>query len=232
MQTSHTMNALLSPHRIPIHQPDIAYRTRLAAYSARDATLIDMEIPCTNDKTNKQRIHNIRFQPGSTAFMHIPDPLPCNDIFGNRSNGMPCVLYLLAAKRLIVQIEHRYVGIGHCNRPGSIQRKMRCQAVHSLSHIVPACTHGITIAAVRQPELRQKINQNTGCIPGVYRKNDTQSVDFHQSCGYRALLQAINNADSSIMRSLCKQFCNPARVSGCGKIKYHRQYVLPTKVMI
>ena len=104
------------------------------------------------------------------CLMHIPDPLPCNDIFGNRSDSMPCVLYLLAAKRLIVQIEHRYVGIGHCNRPGSIQRKMLRQAVHSLPHIVPACTHGITIAAVRQPELRQKINQDTGCIPGVYRK--------------------------------------------------------------
>ena len=100
------------------------------------------------------------------------------------------------------------------------------------THIVPACTHGITIAAVRQPELRQKINQDTGCIPGVYRKNDTQSIDFHQFCGYQTLLQAINNADSSITRSLCKQFCNPARVSGCGKLKYHRQYVLPTKVMI
>ena len=49
--------------------------------------------------------------------------------------------------------------------PGSIQRKMFRQAVHSLSHIVPACTHGITVTAVRQPELRQKINQDTGCIP-------------------------------------------------------------------
>ena len=210
MQTSHTMNALLSPHRMPIHQPDITYRTRFAAYSARDTAFIYMETPCTNDKTDKQRIHDIRFQPGSTALMHIPDPLPCNDIFGNRSDSMPCVLYLLTAKRLIVQVEHRYVGIGHCNRPGCIQRKMFRQAVHSLPHIVPACTHGITIAAVRQPELRQKINQDTGCIPGVYRKNDTQSVGFHQPCGYRALPQAINNADSSIMRSLCKQFCNPA----------------------
>lgn len=164
------MNALLSPHRMPIHQPDITYRTRFAAYSARDTAFIYMETPCTNDKTDKQRIHDICFQPGCTALMHIPDPLPCNDIFGNRSDSMPCVLYLLAAKRLIVQIEHRYVGIGHCNRPGSIQRKMLRQAVHSLPHIVPACTHGITIAAVRQPELRQKINQDTGCIPGVYRK--------------------------------------------------------------
>lgn len=123
MQTSHTMNALLSPHRMPIHQPDITYRTRFAAYSARDTAFIYMETPCTNDKTDKQRIHDIRFQPGSTALMHIPDPLPCNDIFGNRSDSMPCVLYLLTAKRPIVQIEHRYVGIGHCNRPGSIQRK-------------------------------------------------------------------------------------------------------------
>ena len=92
-------------------------------------------------------------------------PLPCNDIFGNRSDSMPCVLYLLEAKRPIVQIEHRYIGIGHCNRPGCIQRKMFRQAVHSLSHIVPACTHGITVTAVRQPELRQKINQDTRCIP-------------------------------------------------------------------
>ena len=142
MQTSHTMNALLSPHRMPIHQPDITYRTRFAAYSARDTAFIYMETPCTNDKTDKQRIHDIRFQPGSTALMHIPDPLPCNDIFGNRSDSMPCVLYLLEAKRPIVQIEHRYIGIGHCNRPGCIQRKMFRQAVHSLSHIVPACTHG------------------------------------------------------------------------------------------
>lgn len=112
MQTSHTMNALLSPHRMPIHQPDITYRTRFAAYSARDTAFIYMETPCTNDKTDKQRIHNIRFQPGSTALMHIPDPLPCNDIFGNRSDSMPCVLYLLEAKRPIVQIEHRYIGIG------------------------------------------------------------------------------------------------------------------------
>ena len=161
------MNALLSPHRMPIHQPDITYRTRFAAYSARDTAFIYMETPCTNDKTDKQRIHDICFQPGCTALMHIPDPLPCNDIFGNRSDSMPCVLYLLAAKRLIVQIEHRYVGIGHCNRPGSIQRKMLRQAVHSLPHIVPACTHGITIAAVRQPELRQKINQDTG---GAYQE--------------------------------------------------------------
>ena len=80
MQTSHTMNALLSPHRMPIHQPDITYRTRFAAYSARDTAFIYMETPCTNDKTDKQRIHNIRFQPGSTALMHIPDPLPCNDL--------------------------------------------------------------------------------------------------------------------------------------------------------
>mgnify|MGYP007125540038 FL=1 len=142
------MNALLSPHRMPIHQPDITYRTRFAAYSARDTAFIYMETPCTNDKTDKQRIHNIRFQPGSTALMHIPDPLPCNDIFGNRSDSMPCVLYLLEAKRPIVQIEHRYIGIGHCNRPGCIQRKMFRQAVHSLSHIVPACTHGITVTAV------------------------------------------------------------------------------------
>ena len=72
---------------------------------------------------------------------------------------------LLTAKAPHRPIEHRYVGIGHCNRPGSIQRKMFRQAVHSLSHIVPACTHGITVTAVRQPELRQKINQDTGCIP-------------------------------------------------------------------
>ena len=162
MQTSHTMNALLSPHRMPIHQPDITYRTRFAAYSARDTAFIYMETPCTNDKTDKQRIHDIRFQPGSTALMHIPDPLPCNDIFGNRSDSMPCVLYLLTAKRPIVQIEHRYVGIGHCNRPGSIQRKMFRQAVHSLSHIVPACTHGITVTAVRQPELTTKNQSRHG----------------------------------------------------------------------
>ena len=31
------------------------------------------------------------------------------------------------------------------------QRKMFRQAVHSLSHIIPACTHGITVTAVRQP---------------------------------------------------------------------------------
>ena len=78
----------------------------------------------TNDETYKQRIHDIRFQPGSTALMHVPSLLPCNDIFDNRSNGMPCILYLLTAKRLIVQVEHRYVGIRHCNRPSCIQRKM------------------------------------------------------------------------------------------------------------
>ena len=231
MQTSHTMNALLSPHRIPIHQPDIAYRTRLAAYSARDATLIDMEIPCTNDKTNKQRIHNIRFQPGSTAFMHIPDPLPCNDIFGNRSNGMPCVLYLLAAKRLIVQIEHRYVGIGHCNRPGSIQRKMRCQAVHSLSHIVPACTHGITIAAVRQPELRQKSIKTRGAYQectGKTTPNLSTSISpagigpcFRQSTMLTAVSCVASASNSAIQREF------PVAVN-----KVSWQYVLPTKVMI
>lgn len=89
-------------------------------------------------------------------------PFPCNDIRHNRSNGMPCILYLLTAKRLIIQVEHRYVGIGHCNRPGCIQRKMFRQAVHSLSHIVPACTHGITVTAVRQPELRQKSIKTRG----------------------------------------------------------------------
>lgn len=77
-------------------------------------------VPMTNGQTKDSR-HT--FQPGSTALMHIPDPLPCNDIFGNRSDSMPCVLYLLEAKRPIVQIEHRYIGIGHCNRPGCIQRK-------------------------------------------------------------------------------------------------------------
>ena len=109
-----------------------------------------------------------RTNKGFTTYVFSQAALPsctCNDIFGNRSDSMPCVLYLLTAKRPIVQIEHRYVGIGHCNRPGSIQRKMFRQAVHSLSHIVPACTHGITVTAVRQPELRQKINQDTGCIP-------------------------------------------------------------------
>lgn len=162
MQARHAVNALLSPHRTSIYHPDIAYRTRLSAYSARDTAFIYMKSLGTNGKTYKQRIHYIRFQPGSTAFMHIPNLFPCNDICRNRSNGMPCILYLLTAKRLIVQVEHRYVGIGHCNRPGCIQRKMFRQAVHSLSHIVPACTHGITVTAVRQPELRQKNQSRHG----------------------------------------------------------------------
>ena len=182
MQARHAVNALLSPHRTPIHHPDIAYRTRLCRIFRKRHSLHlhgNSLVPMAK-RTNK----------GFTTYVFSQAALPSctlQTLFramtsaGNRSDGMPCILYLLAAKRLIVQVEHRYVGIGHCNRPGCIQRKMLRQAVHSLSHIVPACTHGITIAAVRQPELRQKINQDTGCIPGVYRKNDTQSVGFRSA---------------------------------------------------
>ena len=75
--------------------------------------------------------------------------LPCNDIFGNRSDSMPCVLYLLEAKRPIVQIEHRYIGIGHCNRPGCIGTaadrdhskyyRNGCTQFRKSKRIVPEC---------------------------------------------------------------------------------------------
>lgn len=208
MQARHAVNALLSPHRTSIYHPDIAYRTRLSAYSARDTAFIYMKSLGTNGKRTNKGFTTYVSTRQHRLHAHSK-PFPCNDICRNRSNGMPCILYLLTAKRLIVQVEHRYVGIGHCNRPGCIQRKMFRQAVHSLSHIVPACTHGITVTAVRQPELRQNQSRHgvhTMSVP----ENNTQSVSCRQSCGYRALLKAINNADGSIMHSLCKQFCNPA----------------------
>ena len=160
------MNALLSPHRMPIHQPDITYRTRFAAYSARDTAFIYMETPCTNDKTDKQRIHNIRFQPGSTALMHIPDPLPCNDIFGNRSDSMPCVLYLLEAKRPIVQIEHRYIGIGHCNRPG-------CR-LHFLLHPTENVPPGGSFPFPYRPRMYTRHNGNSSPATGAATKNQSR----------------------------------------------------------
>lgn len=165
MQARHAVDALFAPHRMPVRQADVPYRTRVDAYSARDAAFVHMEPLGANDETDKQRVYDIRFQPGCTAFTDLPYLLPLKHITGNGGDGTPRIFYLLAAKRLIVQTKHRYIGIGHCNGPSGIQREMPRQAVHTLPRIVTACTHGITITAIRQPELRQETHQGTGCIP-------------------------------------------------------------------
>lgn len=230
MQTSHTMNALLSPHRMPIHQPDITYRTRFAAYSARDTAFIYMETPCTNDKrTNKG------FTTYVSARQHCPHA---------HSRPSSVQWHLRQSKRQhAVRSLSSWGKAPHRPNWTSVHRYWALQQtrLHPTENVPP----GGSFPFPYRPRMytrhngnsspatgaATKINQDTRCIPWVYRKTIPSLSAIDSPAGIEpclrqsTMLTAVSCIASASNSAIQREF--PVAVN-----KVSSAICLPTKVVI